>query len=38
MIRHCEHCWESYDTERNGNEFFCPKCAKLNGVEGNGMD
>lgn len=39
MIKGCENCWESYDTERrDANEYFCPKCMGMEvGVE-NGMD
>lgn len=29
MIKACEKCWETYDTEKRGaNDFFCPKCNK----------
>ncbi|KKN59053.1 hypothetical protein LCGC14_0546080 [marine sediment metagenome] len=39
MIRQCENCWESYDTEKKGaNEFHCSKCNKKKGEEENGMD
>ena len=28
MIKACENCWETYDTERQDtNEYFCPKCS-----------
>lgn len=40
MIRPCEDCWTSYDTEREGaGEFFCPKCniIKCGGL-GDGME
>ncbi|KKN27761.1 hypothetical protein LCGC14_0861110 [marine sediment metagenome] len=35
MIKQCENCWESYDTERKGaGEWFCPKCLGIEmGVE-----
>jgi Zn finger protein HypA/HybF involved in hydrogenase expression len=26
MLKQCENCEITYDTERNGNEYFCPKC------------
>ena len=36
MIKTCEKCWETYDTEKeSANEYFCSKCNKLNGGEEN---
>jgi|TARA_Y100000296_G_scaffold45780_1_gene52481 Zn finger protein HypA/HybF involved in hydrogenase expression len=39
MIRYCENCYVPYDTERNGNEYFCPKCMgqQVEVIE-NGLD
>lgn len=36
MIRFCENCLQSYDTERrDANDYFCPKCMgnEIMGVE-----
>lgn len=27
MLKQCEKCWETYETERTGaNEYLCSKC------------
>ncbi len=39
MIKTCEECWETYDTERKGcNEYFCAKCFFIEGGDGFGLD
>jgi len=29
-MKQCQGCWEGYDSDFTGNEFFCGKCLKLN--------
>lgn len=39
MIKACDNCWATYDTERrDANEFYCPKCnGRIRRVE-NGLE
>ncbi len=39
MIKTCNSCWETYDTERRAaNEYFCPKCLKNKRRVEDGME
>ncbi len=39
MIKSCEICWNTYDTEKSGaNEFYCPKCNGFVMRVENGLD
>ena len=38
MIKTCEECWNTYDTEREGASiYFCPKC-NMRGFKFDGME